>query len=130
MECPSTPNELERHACLVGDRLGEPLNEWRFLIQKKPQTIKVRTAFSCNDSSIIRLWALADKGIAYKSIWDVQDDIEKGRLQTILDDFVFGFQAGDTERTGLQVVYPNRRYLPMQVSGFISFFKDSLSEMK
>lgn len=59
-------------------------------------------------------------------MWDVQADIEAGELQTVLDDFVFGFQNSDTETTGLQVVYPNRRYLPVKVSAFIDFFKDKL----
>ena len=126
---PEHPTDLEQHACLVSDRLGEPLNKWRFQIDEKFQTIKVTPAFSCNDSSIIRLWALAGKGIAFKSIWDVQNDIKAGKLQIVLDDFVSGFQANDTEKTGLQVVYPNRRYLPLQVSGFIGFFKDNLLEI-
>lgn len=126
---PKHPNNLQHHSCLVGNRLGEPLNEWRFNIENNHQTIKVTPTFSCNDSSIIRLWALMGKGIAYKSLWDVQRDIEKGNLQTVLDDFVFGFQASDTQQTGLQVVYPNRQYLPAQVAGFIEFFKAYLGDL-
>ena len=102
------------------------MNKWQFLIDGKYKTIKVKPAFSCNDSSIVRLWALANKGIVYKSIWDIQGDIELGKLQTVLDDFVFGFQTSDTKKTGLQVVYPNRRYLPIKVSGFIDYFKSYL----
>ena len=123
---PKHPSDLEYHQCLVGERLGEPLNKWQFLIKNKHTIIKVKPAFSCNDSSIIRLWALANKGIAYKSTWDIQADIESGKLQTVLDDFVFGFQASDTKKTGLQVVYPNRRYLPIKVSAFVDYFKDTL----
>ncbi len=127
---PKHPNDLKEHQCLVGERLGEPLNKWQFKVKDEQLIIKVKPAFSCNDSSIVRLWALADKGIAYKSIWDVQQDIEKGDLQTILDDFVFGFITGDNEKTGLQIVYPNRRYLPVQVAGFIKFFKYYLVDKK
>lgn len=124
---PKHPEDLKQHQCLVAERLGEPLNKWQFQIDNEQLTLKVKPAFSCNDSSIIRLWALADKGIAYKSIWDVQQDIDKGDLQTILNDFVFGFLSGDNEKTGLQVVYPNRRYLPVQVAGFVKFFKAYLT---
>ncbi|MEE9326767.1 MAG: LysR family transcriptional regulator [Cocleimonas sp.] len=127
---PKHPSDLKQHQCLVGERRGEPLNKWQFKVKNKQLTIKVKPAFSCNDSSIIRLWALADKGIAYKSIWDVQQNIEKGDLQTILDDFVFGFITGDNEKTGLQIVYPNRRYLPVQVAGFVKFFKGYLQGQK
>ncbi len=125
---PKLPDDLTQHKCLVGERLGEPLNKWRFQIKNKQQTIKVKPAFSSNDSSIIRLWALAGKGIAYKSIWDVRSDIETGDLQTLLDDFVFGFQSSDTKKTGLQLVYPNRKYQPVQVTEFIKFIKANLSK--
>jgi DNA-binding transcriptional LysR family regulator len=72
--------------------------------------------------------ALAGRGIAYKSIWDAQRDIEMGHLQTVLNDFVLGFQDSDNEKTGLQLVYPSRQYVPRQVAGFIDFFKSSLLE--
>ncbi len=123
---PEHPNDLEKHRCLVMERLSEPLNEWHFHTGKSRQTIKVEPAFTSNDGAIIRYWALSGKGIAYKSIWDVQHDIDAGNLQTMLDDFVLGFQPSDIEKTGLQLVYPNRKYLPAQVTGFIKYFKASI----
>ncbi len=126
---PKHPDDLKQHQCLVMERLGEPLNEWEFHIKKKHQTIKVSPALSSNDGAIIRDWALAGRGIAYKSVWDVQRNIKTGQLQTVLDDFVLGFQTSDTEKTGLQLVYPNRKYLPSQVAGFIEFFKTNLIKM-
>jgi DNA-binding transcriptional LysR family regulator len=125
---PNHPKDLEQHRCLVMERFGEPLNEWQFLFDEGRQTIKVTPAFISNDGAIIRYWALAGRGIAYKSIWDVQRDIEMGHLQTVLNDFVLGFQDSDNEKTGLQLVYPSRQYVPRQVAGFIDFFKSSLLE--
>jgi DNA-binding transcriptional LysR family regulator len=124
---PEQPKDLEQHRCLVMERFGEPLNEWRFHSDAGHQVIKVNQAFISNDGAIIRQWALAGTGIAYKSIWDVKRDIAKGKLITILDDFVLGFQQSDRDNTGLQLVYPSRQYLPRQVSGFIEFFQESLS---
>ena len=63
-------------------------------------------------------------------VGDVRHDIDEGTLQTIMDDLVFGFLKGDNQKTGLQIVYPNRQYQPVQVSGFIGFFKDKLLEYK
>ncbi len=123
---PEYPDDLEHYCCLVMERLGEPLNEWKFQTNKGQQVIKVTPALSSNDGAIIRLWALQGLGIAYKSIWDVKQDLEAGCLQTLLDDFVFGFQSSDTEKTGLQFVYPDRRFMPTQVVGFIDFFKRQL----
>jgi hypothetical protein len=32
-----------------------------------------------------------------------------------LDGFVVGFQEGDNKSTGLQIIYPSRKYIPKQV---------------
>lgn len=125
---PTHPDDLQQHRCLIMERLGEPLNEWRFHSNGVPQSIKVNPALSSNDGAVIRQWALAGSGIAYKSIRDVQRDIEQGLLQTVLDDFVLGFQDSDDQTTGLQFVYPSRRYMPRHVACFIGFFQDHLSQ--
>ena len=124
---PKQPKDLEQHSCLVMERLGEPLNEWRFYFDGERQNIKVSQALMSNDGAIIRQWALVGAGIAYKSIWDVKDDLSSGKLVTVLADFVLGFQESDNKTTGLQITYPSRKYLPTQVTGFIEFFKDYLS---
>jgi DNA-binding transcriptional LysR family regulator len=125
---PKQPEDLKQHRCLVMERLGEPLNEWRFYSDEEHLTIKVSQALISNDGAIIRQWALAGAGIAYKSIWDVKDDLSNGKLETVLDDFVLGFQHGDNKITGLQLIYPSRQYLPRQVAEFIKFFKGYLGE--
>lgn len=124
---PEQPKDLEQHHCLVMERLGEPLNEWQFRSDQRYLSIKVNPAFISNDGAIIRHWALSGAGIAYKSIWDVKHDIATGKLLTILDDFVLGFQTSDNEKTGLQLVYPSRQYVPRQVTQFIEFLQSSLS---
>ena len=124
---PEHPQNLENHQCLVMERLGELLNEWRFNSEHGTQTFKVSSALISNDGAIIRQWALAGNGIAYKSIWDVKDDISDGKLITILDDFTIGFQASDNRKTELQFVYPSRQYVPKQVTEFIEFLRDKLS---
>ncbi|MCU7932462.1 MAG: LysR family transcriptional regulator [Candidatus Thiodiazotropha sp. (ex Codakia rugifera)] len=126
---PTFPDELEQHHCLVLERLGEPLNDWQFYNEsRQKKIIKVPAALASNDGAVIRHWALAGMGIAFKSVWDVKNDIAAGHLQTILDDFVLGFQPGDGEKTGLQLVYPNRRYVPAQVMRFIGFFQSYLTK--
>lgn len=124
---PKKPDDLKLHDCLVMERFGEPLNEWQFQTAERELSVKVAPAFISNDGAIIRQWALSGAGIAYKSIWDVKDDIATGNLLTILDDFVVGFQASDNKKIGLQLVYPSRKYVPKQVSEFIQFLQNSLS---
>jgi DNA-binding transcriptional LysR family regulator len=124
---PEQPKDLMQHRCLVMERLGEPLNEWRFYFDGEHQTIRVKQALISNDGAIIRQWALVGAGIAYKSVWDVKGDLSSGKLVTVLDGFVVGFQEGDNKSTGLQIIYPSRKYIPKQVAKFIEFFKDYLS---
>ncbi|NOR70022.1 MAG: LysR family transcriptional regulator [Methylomarinum sp.] len=125
---PKKPRDLDQHRCLVMERLGEPLNEWRFHSSKGNQTVKINPVFISNDGAIIRQFALAGSGIAYKSIWDVKSDLVAGSLLTILDEFALGFQHSDDEKTGLQLVYPSRQYLPRQVLGFIELFQSHIAE--
>ena len=112
---PDHPKKLEQHACFVMERFGEPLNKWRFRSKQGEQTIKVNPTFTSNDGTVILHWALFGAGIAYKSIWDVKHDLATGKLVTLLDNFVLGFQASDNETIGLQLVYPCRQYVPRQV---------------
>ncbi|MEH6358890.1 MAG: LysR family transcriptional regulator [Pseudomonadales bacterium] len=125
---PKQPKDLEQRSCLVMERLGEPLNEWYFHSKQATQRINVTPAFMSNDGAIIRHWALSGAGIAYKSFWDVKNDLAAERLITVLDDFVLGFQASDNEDAGLKIVYPSRRYVPRQVTGFIEFLQNKMSE--
>ena len=126
---PKEPKDLEQHQCLVMERLGEPLNEWRFRSELEFQSIsiKVTPGLISNDGAIIRHWALAGAGIAYKSIWDVKHDLAAGKLLTILDEFSLGFQASDKEKIELQLVYPSRQFVPRQVTGFIDLLRSKLS---
>ena len=125
---PQQPQDLQHHQCLVMERLGEPLNEWQFSTDTGRQTVRVNPAFVSNDGAIIRQWALAGTGIAYKSIWDVKHDLASKELLTVLEDFSLGFQVSDDNQTGLQLVYPSRQFVPRPVAGFIDFIKEYLTK--
>ena len=123
---PRHPEALLDHHCLVLERHGEPLKNWKFLEGNNKQVVSVPVSLSSNDGAVLRQWALDGFGIAMKSFWDVKNDLREGRLQSILEEFVLGFQPGDESKIGLQLVYPNRKYVPIQVEKFIEFFKLTL----
>ncbi|MEM6500715.1 MAG: LysR family transcriptional regulator [Cyanobacteria bacterium P01_C01_bin.89] len=125
---PQQPEDLEHHNCLVMERFGEKLNQWKFQSASGQVTIRINPALMGNDGALIRQWAVWGKGIALKSIWDIKQDLAAGRLVKVLDDYVVGAYAGDEEKVGLQMIYPSRQYLPRQVAGFIDFFTSYLSE--
>jgi len=129
---PTTPQDLEHHRCLVIERRGEPLNQWRFSPkQNTPQKtiiLKVKPALLGSDGELIRQWALSGAGIALKSFWDVKRDLEAGRLTLVLDSYISGAYTGDNKTVGLQLVYPSRQYLPRQVAGFIDYFVEYMNK--
>ena len=127
---PQHPHDLNQHACLVMAQNGKQLNKWQFHLENNDtvEIIKVKAALTCNDGAMVRQWALAGAGIAYKSIWDIKRDLQAGRLVSVLEAFVSGFQKGDEQKTELQVVYPSRQYLPVQVEAFISFLQQELNK--
>ena len=62
----------------------------------------------CGDGYLARQWAIAGMGIAMKSLFDVIDDLEAGRLVRVLPDYTTGSMA-------IHVIFPSRRYLPVRV---------------
>jgi DNA-binding transcriptional LysR family regulator len=81
-------DDLRRHNCLrfaLDDALHD---RWRFYPggRAAPVQVAVTGNRSADDADIVRRWAVAGLGIAYKSRLDVRDDIRAGRLQVLLPD--------------------------------------------
>lgn len=123
---PQRPQDLHEHRCLVMELRGTLANEWRFVEQGETSVVRVMPAMVCDDGGLLRQWVLAGAGITSKSWWDVKRDVEQGRLKVILPDSFIGFSRHDKEQVGLQFVYPQRRFQPLQVSTFSAFFIDWL----
>ncbi len=113
---PRTPADLVGHNCLsLGQQRG-----WLF---RNPETgeqenWKVAGSFECNDGAVLHEWALAGKGLAWRSLWEVGQDLKEGRLTSVLD----GWQAPPM---GIYAVFPQRRHLPLRVRLFIDLLKDT-----
>jgi DNA-binding transcriptional LysR family regulator len=119
---PHSVQDLAGHRCLVMERRGTLMNEWRFEAEGEMQSARVTPAMVCDDGALLRQWVLAGAGIASKSWWDVKRDVEQGRLKVLLADSFIGFSRHDKKQVGLQFVYPQRRFQPLQVSMFSEFF--------
>jgi len=113
---PRTPADLAGHNCLsLGQQRG-----WLF---RNPQTgeqetWKVSGTFECNDGAVLHEWALAGKGLAWRSLWEVGQDLKEGRLTSVLD-------AWQAPPMGIYAVFPQRRHLPLRVRLFIDLLKDT-----
>lgn len=117
---PISPCDLEQHNCLIM-RFGQKLdNEWPFHIDGRKCKILVKGNRIADDGGQVRNWCLAGHGIAYKSNWDVKDDIAAGRLVALLEEFA-------TTASQIQIVYPQTAVMPHRVRLFIDFLADGLT---
>lgn len=81
---PGTVAQLAEHNCLLY-QLGERVHDqWRFSDALTTHTVLVRGDRFCDDADVVRRWAVAGVGIAYKSWLDVAADVQAGRLKVLL----------------------------------------------
>ncbi len=111
---PLLPADLAAHNCLsLGQQRGWFLRESR---GGDVGIIKVSGNFECNDGAVLHEWALAGKGLAWRSLWEVGSDLESGRLVAVLDEFA-------APPMGIYAVFPQRRHLPLRVRLFVDQVK-------
>ena len=65
-------------------------------------------------------WALLGRGICFKALWDVEDDLAEGRLIELLKPFA-------SDDICLYASYATRRHLPSRVRVFIDFVATAMS---
>ena len=105
---PEHPEELAQHNCLLM-RFGSELdNAWPFVVYDKPMRVMVRSNRIIDDGREVRRWCVAGLGLAYKSEWDVADDLAEGRLVSCLDEFA-------PPPAAVQIVYSPSAHLPGRV---------------
>lgn len=115
---PRTPDELAGHRCIViGDQRR---TDWKF-DGGETAPVRVDAAFLTNDGGAAQQLALAGSGIALKSIWDVGDDLEAGRLRRVLPNHAMAAAP-------LHAVYPHQRNLAPRVRMFVGYLKERLKE--
>ena len=73
-----------------------------------------------NDGEVLRAWALRGVGVVLKSRWDVQDALEDGRLEEVLQDHM-------TDAINLYAVYPSGHRQPRRVKALIEHLSEQLS---
>ncbi|MES1941355.1 transcriptional regulator, LysR family protein [Salinisphaera sp. T5B8] len=113
---PSHPQELVHHDCVL---MGDPgPGVWQFA---DGSSVRVNGALASNDGEIAHLWALQGAGLVLKSIWDVQQDLDAGRLETVLD-------AHPLACAHIHAMYPHRRFVAPKVRLCVDFLRARLAE--
>ena len=118
---PKTLADLANHNCLVTSTEDGASVSWTFQDKGAPVTTKVNGNLQCNDGEVLTRWALAGEGLAWRSAWEVSEEVKRGRLVTVLDEFA-------VPGNNIYAVYPERRLLPAKVKLFIEYLRKTFGD--
>ena len=120
---PEVPADLARFDCLTLSSDASQTRGWAFAVpsseaERETTLVHLRPGgpLDCSDGQVLHEWCLAGYGIAWRSTWEVEQDIAAGRLETVLD----GFAAPPN---GIYAVFPQRKHLALRVRLWIDFLK-------
>ena len=115
---PKSPTELQRHECLTLTSDASQTRGWAFAVEGVVTHLRPHGRLDCSDGQVLHDWCLQGMGIAWRSTWEVDDDIAAGRLISVLDAFA-------APPNGIYAVFPQRKHLPLRVRLWIDFLKHS-----
>ena len=118
---PRSLAELSRHNCLVTSTEDGVADTWSFQDKGRQVPAKVAGNLQCNDGEVLTRWAISGEGLAWRSAWEVSEEVKRGRLVTVLDEYAF-------PGNNIYAVYPERRLLPAKVKFFIEFMKKTFGD--
>ncbi|MBP7790259.1 MAG: LysR family transcriptional regulator [Zoogloea sp.] len=114
---PRSPEELAKHNCLAFNLQGGQQRGWNFIRDGKVVSIRVEGDLACNDGELLFSWVKQGIGIGWRSTWEIQAELKRGTLVTVLDEFA-------ALSYPIQAVYPQQRFLPAKVRHFIDYLKE------
>ena len=121
MGVPRVPEDLASHNCLAFNLQGGQQRGWTFSRDGKPFAVRVDGDLDCNDGELLYDWVKMGLGIGWRSTWEIQAELKRGELVTVLDDFA-------VSSYDIQAVYPQQRYLPAKVRHFVDYLKGIYNE--
>lgn len=115
---PKSPADLLQHNCFVFKTPTDYSRAWHFQANGRPVSVKVTGTMGCNDGELLTQWAREGLGLAWRSSWEIQPQLDSGDLATVLDQF----EPPDYD---IVAVYAPQRFLPAKTRLYI----DALREM-
>jgi DNA-binding transcriptional LysR family regulator len=117
---PQTLDELGKHNCLAISSQGSQRG-WTFRDHGKIVTLKVGGNMVCNDGAVLHDWAMAGRGLAWRSMWEVSSEIEAGLLVPVLEQYA-------APGSDIYAVFAQRRHLPLRIRVFVDFLRHAYSQ--
>jgi DNA-binding transcriptional LysR family regulator len=109
---PKTPEDLKNHNCLQ-ITTATTFNHWEFQVAGKPRRIDIKGNFETNNALSLHRAALAGIGLMRSANFMVAEELQDGRLKTVLADY-----ESDRE-LGVYAVFPHSQHLTSKVRVFV-----------
>ncbi len=113
---PRTPHDLHQHDCLMLSSDASQSRGWAFVLEGRVEHVRPGGPLDCSDGQVLHDWCLAGHGIAWRSRWEVAQEIAEGRLLSLLEDFA-------APPNGIYAVFAQRKHLPLRVRLWVDFLK-------
>lgn len=112
---PTHPSQLTNFPAVI-DSNSRMFSNWMFRDPVTQDSIPVAVSgqFTANSPVTVRAAAVAGLGLALSPTFVIRHDLEAGRLETVLSDFL-------PQDTGIYAVFPHRRHMPTRVRLFVDY---------
>ena len=111
---PHTLDELKQHQCLTGNS-----EYWRFLVEGKERTLKMKSRLNCNSGFALRDAALKGLGIIKLPDYYIANDLKQGNLVEVLPQYL-------EAEEGIWALYPHNRHLSPKVRLLVDYLNAHL----
>ncbi len=119
---PQHPSELINHACL-GYTLTAGGSSWTFMVDGRHETFYIKTHIKANNGDALTEAAANGLGLTLQPDFIVNDYLQSGRVETILDEFI-------PAELGIYAILPSNRYVPHRVRVLLDFLANQLDKKK
>jgi len=118
---PKHPSELGKHRCLLLSSEASQPRGWAFTVDGKVIHVRPNGQIDCSDGQVLHDWCAQGMGIAWRSTWEVHEEVADGRLIAVLEDYA-------APPNGIYAVFPQRKHLPLRVRLWIDFVKQTYGD--
>ena len=95
---PATLAELAQHNCLIARENERQFDTWHLQAVRgtrrktaadtpSDQRVRVQGSLSSNSGELVRDWCLQGRGVMLRSLWDVQAQLDSGKLVRLLPEY-------------------------------------------
>lgn len=118
---PKHPNDLLRHQCLTLSSDASQTRGWAFVVDGAVTHLRPSGRLDCSDGQVLHDWCVAGLGLAWRSTWEVEQEVQSGQLVSVLDDYA-------APPNGIYAVFPHAKHLPLRVRLWIDFLKHTYGD--